>query len=156
MNVILKPFGFRTNATSASQAAYWVAYIAAMVGGFVSSMTIWRSTRLAAFDALNGCVDAQASQHGEQAYRPSQEYLDCIQGPQRTAFLLSAVAVSAFLLIVLAGMTWLTQYLIFSDFVRLDNRPASTRKVFNRIYCGFGVWGLVLVIITLILVGPRS
>jgi hypothetical protein len=158
VNTLLRPFGLRVNATRADQVTYWVMYVVLLVGSAAGLMQVWVSTRSFAFDMLNGCVDprAKTSQLGEQAYRPSREYLDCIQGPERTAFLLGAVAVSAVLLAALVVLVMLTQHLLFSDVARFDNTPVPTRKAFNRVYRGLGVCALVLVIITLILVGPRS
>jgi hypothetical protein len=135
-----------------------VAYFLLALSGFVGSGAAWLWTQPHAFNLLNGCVDPNASlsRLGEQAYVPSQGYLDCTEGPHRTAFLLAAVALSAVCLVTMVGLVLLTQYLVFADYVRLDNKPTNASKVFSRIYRGFGVAALVLVIAVLILVGPKS
>lgn len=107
VNAFLRLFGLRTNAARADRVLYWAVSVVLLADGVGVAVATWSSSRTFVFNALNECIDPRAElpQLGEQAYRPSQQYLDCIQGPHRTAFLLGVVAASAVLLLVFAGLT---------------------------------------------------
>ena len=159
MNWVLRRYGLQTTALLRERLGLWGVLVFLPLYGVLGGNLLWKVVYRAIYDFLNGCVDEHANLAwlGEQPYKPSQQYLDCVHGPMITATVMAWVAMAAIALFVLVALTFITKAFIEEGCEKVTTLGVrSWRRAIRRIYCFCGWGAFVLIIITLIMMAPSS